>query len=71
MKKKIVVLITCFSFNQNKENLGLTDLALNNVEALASEGSGSDCNTYCPNPGNGCILVYTNGAMVTCPNRWK
>lgn len=66
----VVVLAVGLSFNHNTESLPLTDLALNNVEALANE-TGSECGMYCKSSGRGCIIVYTNGAMTTCPNVWK
>lgn len=46
----------------------LSDIALYNVEALASSESGSsDCSTYCTSdPRSTCIIMYTNGEGVTC-----
>jgi hypothetical protein len=66
----LAVNYTAYTSQRSEETF--SDVMLENVEALASGESGSsDCDTYCPIAGNGCILVYTNGAMVTCPNRWK
>ena len=47
----------------------ISDLLLANVEALAdsSEGSQSDCNTYCMvSYFDTCIIRYTNNTFTTC-----
>ena len=57
MKKKLMGIVTIiaiaagagYNVYASRSNVKLSDLALANVEALAdsSEGSQSDCNTYC------------------------
>lgn len=37
----------------------------NKISTLIQAEAG-DCDTYCPNGGLGCLLIYSNGAMVTC-----
>ena len=47
----------------------LSNIVLANVEALAdsSEGSQSDCNTYCMvSYFDTCIIRYTNNTFTTC-----
>lgn len=74
--KTALVAIFCLAvgyttYNAQNKNENLSDMILDNVEALAGESSGGDCQSYCSNSGNGCILVYTNGTRVTCSGRWK
>ena len=47
---------------------GMSELALKNVEALAIGESSQSI--YCPYPGKGCIIKYTNGTYETIPNHW-
>lgn len=57
-----------WNINQNKNEVKLADLALNNVEALASgESSGG----YCSHPGYMCIINYSNGSSTTISGRWN
>lgn len=45
----------------------LSDITLENVEALAAGESSSDCSTYCYSDSRAtCIIMYTNGEGVTC-----
>lgn len=62
MKKKIMYAVACvalaaiagWNYQQSKQNVELSDLALENVEALASgEGGSVRC---CPDPGDECKL---------------
>lgn len=62
MKKKILYAVACvalaaiagWNYQQSKQNVELSDLALENVEALASgEGGSVRC---CPDPGDECKL---------------
>lgn len=77
MKKKIMGLIAIvaiaavagYNIYASQSNVKLSDLALANVEALASsgEGSQSDCETYCMvSYFDICIIHYTNDTFVTC-----
>lgn len=59
--------IAGWNYSQNNE-AKLVDLALNNVEALAS-GEGGD--GYCSYPGGGCIIKYSNGTSTYVPGRWN
>lgn len=61
MKKKIigVALVAAmavaagWSYNQSKNEVAMSDLALANVEALASGEGGTTC---CPDTGDECVL---------------
>ena len=62
MKKKVLYAVACvalaavtgWNYQQSKQNIELSDLALENVEALASgEGGSVRC---CPDPGDECKL---------------
>lgn len=73
MKKGIIGLfiiataaITSWNFNQKNE-IQLTDLALDNIEALASGESSSDCNTYCTSDYRYYCIVDYGSASVSCP----
>lgn len=46
------------------------DLALANIEALASGEGSSDCTRECPYSGYMCIINFTNGTSISCPGRW-
>ena len=46
----------------------LDNVLLKNVEALAIGESSQSI--YCPYPGKGCIIKYTNGTYETIPNHW-
>ena len=75
MKKKLMGIVTIiaiaavagYNVYASRSNVKLSDLALANVEALAdsSEGSQSDCNTYCM-VSYTCIIRYTNNTFTTC-----
>jgi len=56
-----------------KSDVNLSDLALSNVEALASGESGSsDCATYCtPASGYTCIIMWPGAEGITCNNHRK
>ena len=77
MKQKImsiiavvaVAAITGYNVYTSQSNVKLSDLALANIEALASsgEGSQSDCGTYCMTSYfDTCIIRYTNNTFTTC-----
>ncbi len=77
MKKKImgliaivaIVAVAGYNIYVSQSNVKLSDLALANVEALASscEESQSDCETYCMvSYFDTCIIRYTNDTFVTC-----
>ena len=80
MKKKLMGIVTIiaiaavagYNVYASRSNVKLSDLALANVEALAfreddSEGSQSDCNTYCMvSYFDTCIIRYTNNTFTTC-----
>lgn len=65
MKKKIMYAVACvalaaiagWNYQQSKQNVELSDLALENVEALAS-GEYSDCPNGCYDNGSGCFCHY-------------
>lgn len=76
MKKKIlgitimaiVALAAGWNINQSDNNIKLSDLALDNVEALASgEGGGG----YCSRSGGGCIIKYSDGTSTYISGRWN
>lgn len=57
-----------WNFNQSKNEVNLSDLALTNVEALASgESSGG----WCANSGYGCIIRYSDGTSTTLWGHWS
>jgi hypothetical protein len=77
MKKKMmgiiaivaVAAVTGYNVYTSQKNVKLSDLALANIEALASSGEGfqSDCNTYCMTSYfDTCIIRYTNNTFTTC-----
>lgn len=54
-------------YAQNDE-IQLSDLALENVEALArNEGGGG----YCSKPGEGCIIKFSDGSSTFISGRWN
>ena len=60
MKKNIIKAIVALT-------LIITAMVSYNTEVKAQKAlGGGDCEHYCPNSGNGCILIYSNGAMTTC-----
>jgi hypothetical protein len=81
MKKKIlsiamvtmVAVAAAWSYSSNNNDVALADLALSNVEALAS-GEGGGCSSACSSVGWGgsqiyrCTCDYT-GMLSSC-NRW-
>lgn len=76
MRKKIfgvaimaaIAVTAGWNMSQNENEVKLSDLALGNVEALASgEGSGG----YCSNPGYMCIIRYSDGTSSTINGRWN
>lgn len=76
MKKKIfgaaliaaMALAAGWNFNQSKNEVSLSDLALANVDALASgEGGGG----YCPRSGYACIIKFSDGTSTTIMGHWK
>ena len=54
--------------NQSENEIKLSDLALDNVEALASGEGGSG---YCSYSGGGCIIKYSDGTSTYIPGRWN
>lgn len=78
MKKKLLGLITvlaiaaiaAYNVNVNIQNNGLSDISLENIEALASEdGYASKCNSCMSDPNYDCH-VYKNGKLYEiCSNR--
>ena len=82
MKKNILkaTLVVAFAliagmnvYNAQQSDV-MSDLALANVEALASgEGSSSDCKTYCTSDSRyDCIISWGAGIEgVTCPDHRK
>ena len=50
-------------YNAQQSDVEMSDLALANVEALASGETNGDI--YCPYSGYGCIIKYTNGTYET------
>ncbi|WP_456087610.1 NVEALA domain-containing protein [Parabacteroides sp.] len=67
-----IAAVAGWNYQQNKQSVELSDLALANIEALASgEGSTSDCETYCkPDDRYYCIVDYGTAA-VSCPQHRK
>ena len=70
MRKKILgiavmaVVAVAAAWNINPRS----DLALDNVEALASGEGGSG---YCSYSGGGCIIKYSDGTSTYIPGRWN
>lgn len=62
MKKKIlksivsIIVILCFISIFSSKN------------ALADPNPGPTCDTYCPNSGLGCFVMYDDGTSVYCPD---
>jgi hypothetical protein len=74
MRKKILgiavmaVVAVAAAWNINQSEIKLSDLALDNVEALASGEGGSG---YCSYSGGGCIIKYSDGTSTYIPGRWN
>ncbi len=81
MKKKIILALTACLFAagsiinmhlaQNNHN---TDISLADISVMAQAGGeqgGSTCDTYCPNPGLGCIINFSDGSSIFCPEVWS
>lgn len=77
MKKKLIGIIAIvavavvagYNIYASQSNVKLSDLALANIDALASSGEGSlgDCEIYCmPSYFDLCIIRYTNNTFITC-----
>lgn len=64
----IVALATGWNISQNNNKIQISDLALDNIDALASGESGSG---YCSYPGSGCIIRYSDGTSSYVPGRWN
>ena len=65
----LMVVVTVVGILRFQKETEVSDLVLANVEALAdsSEGSQSDCNTYCMvSYFDTCIIRYTNNTFTTC-----
>lgn len=62
MKKKLlkfivsIIVILCF----------ISIFSSNN--AFAEKNMGPTCDTYCPNSGLGCFVMYSDGTSVYCPD---
>lgn len=78
MRKKIfgialmaaIAVTAGWNISQNENQVKLSDLALNNVEALASdESDSSDCRSYCSSDYRySCIIDYGGGShAISCP----
>lgn len=60
-------MIAGYGVYTTQAQVNLTDITLENVEALAAGESSSDCSTYCStDPRATCIIMYSNGEGVTC-----
>ena len=78
MKKKVfgaVALIAIavaagWNVRQNNNKVEMSDLTLENIEALASGEGSSDCTRECPYSGYMCIINFTDGTSISCPGRW-
>ena len=72
MRKKIlgiaVMAVVAVAAAWNINQIKLSDLALDNVEALASGEGGSG---YCSYSGGGCIIKYSDGTSTYIPGRWN
>ena len=63
-----VAVAAAWNINQSENEIKLSDLALDNVEALASGEGGSG---YCSYSGGGCIIKYSDGTSTYIPGRWN
>lgn len=78
MKKKVfgaVALIAIavaagWNVQQSNNKVEMSDLTLENIEALASGEGSSDCTRECPYSGYMCIINFTDGTSISCPGRW-
>lgn len=78
MKKKIMYAVAFvalaavagWNYQQNQKEVAMSDLTLENIEALASGEGSSDCTRECPYSGYMCIINFTNGTSISCPGRW-
>ena len=59
----VVAVAAAWNINQSENEIKLSDLALDNVEALASGEGGSS--------GGGCIIKYSDGTSTYIPGRWN
>ena len=64
----VVAVAAAWNINQSENEIKLSDLALDNVEALASGEGGSG---YCSYSGGGCIIKYSDGTSTYIPGRWN
>lgn len=64
----VVAVAAAWNINQSENEIKLSDLALDNVEALASGEGGSG---YCGYSGGGCIIKYSDGTSTYIPGRWN
>ncbi|MDR2389251.1 MAG: NVEALA domain-containing protein [Tannerellaceae bacterium] len=65
----VVAVAAAWNFNQNQDEATLSDLALENVEALANgKGGGGG---MCSKPGSGCIIRYSDGNSTYVSGRWN
>ena len=64
----VVAVAAAWNVNQSENEIKLSDLALDNVEALASGEGGSG---YCSYSGGGCIIKYSDGTSTYIPGRWN
>lgn len=77
MKKKIlgVTFIAAFALaigwnmNQTNNEVNLSDLTLDNVEALAGGEGGSG--GHCSRSGYMCIIKYSDGSSTSINGRWN
>ena len=53
----VVAVAAAWNINQSENEIKLSDLALDNVEALAT--------------GGGCIIKYSDGTSTYIPGRWN
>ena len=70
----VAALVAGYGVYTSQQNVELSNLAMANVEALASgEGGSADCEVYCYScPGWDCIISWGSGIEgVTCPNHRK
>ena len=68
MGMAVVAVAAAWNINQSENEIKLSDLALDNVEALASGEGGSG---YCSYSGGGCIIKYSDGTSTYIPGRWN
>lgn len=64
----IVAAFAGWHYAQNDNELNLSDLALENVEALAQNEGGDG---YCSKRGMGCIIKYSDGSSTFVSGRWN